>query len=188
MRVAQGDLPGALQAFTESKNIADKLAAADPGNAEWQRDLIVSHWKLADLLERMPDRAAEAAGHWSQALAIARNLAATGRLAPTDAYFVETLEQRLAAAPTAPGPATLTRQGSHPPPSPDRRPRRAHPFPPASPPPASSGSQAPARPRSARAPGSARPLVHPPDDNPKIANDGLTRHLTGPALPMIIAG
>ena len=102
--MAQGDLPGALQAYTARKNIADKLAAADPGNAEWQRDLIVSHWKLADLLEQMPDRAAEAAGHWAQALAIARTLADTGRLAPTDAYFVETLEQRLAAAPTAPAP------------------------------------------------------------------------------------
>ena len=87
-----------------ARSIRARLAAADPGNAEWQRDLIVSHWNLADLLERMPDRAAEAAGHWSQALAIARTLADTGRLAPTDAYFVETLEQRLAAAPTAPGP------------------------------------------------------------------------------------
>ena len=53
---------------------------------------------------RTPDRAADAAGNWAQALAIARTLAATGRLAPTDAYFVATLEQRLAAAPTAPGP------------------------------------------------------------------------------------
>ena len=40
--MAQGDLPGALQAYTESKNIRDKLAAADPGNAGWQRDLSVS--------------------------------------------------------------------------------------------------------------------------------------------------
>ena len=47
VRRAQGDLPGALQAFTDDKNIADKLAAADPGNADWQRDLIVS-WNLAD--------------------------------------------------------------------------------------------------------------------------------------------
>ena len=71
---------------------------------------------------------------------------------------------------------------------PDRRISRAHPFPPASQPSASSGGQAPARPRFARAPGSARPLVHPPDDNPKIANHGLTPHLTGPALSMILAG
>ena len=104
VRVAQGDLPDALQAYTESKDIRDQPAAADPGNAQWQRDLIVSNWKLANLLERMPDRAAEAAGHLSEALAIARTLAATGRLAPTDAWIVETLEQRLAAAPTAPAP------------------------------------------------------------------------------------
>ena len=135
MRRAQGDLPGALQAFTEGMNIRDQLAAADPGNAEWQRDLIVSHWKLADLLER-PDRAAEAAGHWSQALAIARTLAATGRLAPTDAYLVETLEHRLAAAPPPP-----TRRpdppGSHPPPVLIAGMVRAHRVPPASPPSAS---------------------------------------------------
>jgi tetratricopeptide (TPR) repeat protein len=97
VRSAQGDLPGALQAFTEAKDIADRLAAADPGNAEWQRDLIVSHWTLADLLERTPDRSTEAPSHWAQALAIARTLADTGRLAPTDAWIVESLEQRLAA-------------------------------------------------------------------------------------------
>ena len=39
-----------------------------------------------------------------RALALARTLADTGRLAPPDAYFVEALEQRLAATPTAPGP------------------------------------------------------------------------------------
>ncbi|MGE3293967.1 MAG: TIR domain-containing protein [Geminicoccaceae bacterium] len=98
VRSAQGDLPGALAAFTEGKNIADRLAAADPGNAQWQRDLIVSHWKLADLSQRMPGRGGDAAGHWAQALAIARTLAATGRLAPVDAWMVEELEQRLAAS------------------------------------------------------------------------------------------
>ncbi len=30
----------------------EKLAAQDPGNAGWQRDLIVSHWRLADLAEQ----------------------------------------------------------------------------------------------------------------------------------------
>ncbi len=78
--------------------IAERLAAADPGNAGWQRDLIVSHWKLADLLEKMADRQAEAAAHWSSALEIARRLADEGRLASADGYFVEELERRLAAA------------------------------------------------------------------------------------------
>ena len=97
VRSAQGDLPGALQAYTAAKDIRDRLATADPDDAECQRDLIVSHWRLADLLGQTPDQAAEAAAHWTQALAIARALADTGRLAPTDADFVETLEQRLAA-------------------------------------------------------------------------------------------
>lgn len=72
--------------------------AGDHGNAAWQRDQIVSHWKLGDLLDRMPARAAEVTHHWAQALAIARNLADTGRLQPTDAHLVATLKQRLAAA------------------------------------------------------------------------------------------
>lgn len=103
VRVAQGDLPGALQAFA-GKEIADKLAAADQGNTEWQRDLIVSSCKLADLLERMPDHRGGAAAHWTQALVIARALAASGRPAPTDAHFVETLERRLDAAPAGADP------------------------------------------------------------------------------------
>jgi hypothetical protein len=60
--------------------------------------LIVSHWKLADVLEEMADQQAKAAAHWSPALEIARRLADEGRLAPADDYFVEELERRLAAA------------------------------------------------------------------------------------------
>jgi tetratricopeptide (TPR) repeat protein len=95
---AQRQFDKAAQAYQSRHDIIAKLAATDPGNAGWQRDLIVSHWKLADLSERVPDRAGDAAGHWAQALAIARTLADSGRLAPTDAWFVATLEQRLAAA------------------------------------------------------------------------------------------
>ena len=103
MRVAQGDLPGALQAFTEQKNIADQLATADPGNAQWQRDLVVSYVKLAETAAAGP-RPASAATHYREALHVARDLAASGRLAPADARMVEALEQRLAATPTAPDP------------------------------------------------------------------------------------
>jgi tetratricopeptide (TPR) repeat protein len=49
VRVAQGDLPGALQAFTAGKDIADKLAATDRGNTGWQRDLSVSWNKVGDV-------------------------------------------------------------------------------------------------------------------------------------------
>jgi hypothetical protein len=92
------DPAGALAAYSEAKGIREWLAASDPGNAGWQRDLIVSHWRLADLLEEMADQQAEAAAHWSQALEIARRLADEGRLAPADGHVVEELERRLAAA------------------------------------------------------------------------------------------
>ncbi len=77
MRVAEGDRAGALQAYEESLEIARRLAAADPGNAGWARDLIVSNVKL----RRWPITAP-----WYEALrgglAIAEDLAKSGRLAP----------------------------------------------------------------------------------------------------------
>ena len=187
VRRAQGDLPGALQAFTESKNIRDKLAAADPGNAEWQRDLIVSHWNsptCSSGCPTAPPRPPATGRRPSPSPAPSPTPAASPRPTPTSSRPWSS-----ASPPPRPHPARHPDPPAQPSAThPDRRILRAHPFPPASPPSASSGGQAPARPRSARAPGSARPLVHPPDDNPKIANKGLTRHLTGPALPMIIAG
>jgi hypothetical protein len=98
VRQAQGDLAGALVAYDAACAIGERLAASDPGNAGWQRDLIVSHWKIAELLEKLPERRGEVAAHWGRALAVARELTGSGRLAPVDAYFVEALERRLAAA------------------------------------------------------------------------------------------
>jgi hypothetical protein len=45
---AQGDLTAALQSYSDSRAIRERLAKADPGNAGWQRDLSVSYAKLAD--------------------------------------------------------------------------------------------------------------------------------------------
>ena len=47
---AQGDRPGALKSFRDSHAIFDRLAKADPGNANWQRDLAVSYSKVGDVL------------------------------------------------------------------------------------------------------------------------------------------
>ncbi|MFL5331968.1 MAG: hypothetical protein ACJ8H8_02045, partial [Geminicoccaceae bacterium] len=52
---AQGDLPGALAAYTAAKDIRDKLAAADPGNAEWQRDLSISWNNLGNVRKAQGD-------------------------------------------------------------------------------------------------------------------------------------
>jgi hypothetical protein len=47
LAVARGDLAGALRSFTESKAIFQRLAASDPANAAWQRDLPVSVYRLS---------------------------------------------------------------------------------------------------------------------------------------------
>jgi hypothetical protein len=97
VRRDQGDFAGALQAFEQDLAIAEKLAAADPGHAGWQRDLIVSHVRMADMLENEPDRLPAARSHFEAALKVTRQLEAAGRLNPTDSYFADALEQRLAA-------------------------------------------------------------------------------------------
>jgi hypothetical protein len=89
VRVAQGDLTGALESFRASLAIAERLAAADPGNAGWQRDLIVSYAKLAEV--------EPGAGWWAKGLGVAEKLAAEGRLAPTDAWIPEYLREKAAA-------------------------------------------------------------------------------------------
>jgi len=48
VRVAQGNLPAALTAFEKGLAIAEALAARDSANTMWQRDLFVSHIKIAD--------------------------------------------------------------------------------------------------------------------------------------------
>ena len=40
-----GDRTGALAAYEESLAITRKLAATDPGNAQWQRDLVLGLWR-----------------------------------------------------------------------------------------------------------------------------------------------
>ena len=98
---AQGELGAALAAYRAGMAIRERLAAADPGNAEWQRDLIVSCVKLA---EAEPATAPLSLG---RALAVARALSEVGRLAPRDAWMLDELERRLHAvsdgAPTAEG-------------------------------------------------------------------------------------
>ena len=73
--VAQGDTAGALAAYRASLAIAERLAAADPGNAGWQRDLAVSHNKVGDVLLAQGD-AAGALAAYRASLAIAERLAA----------------------------------------------------------------------------------------------------------------
>ena len=55
--LALGDAEGALAAHRAALAIAERLAALDPGNAEWQLDLVFGHSSLAETLLRAGDRA-----------------------------------------------------------------------------------------------------------------------------------
>jgi hypothetical protein len=57
---AQGNPAEAARLFGESLGIRQRLAESDPGNAEWQRDLWVSCWRVADVMEQLDS----AGRHW----------------------------------------------------------------------------------------------------------------------------
>jgi tetratricopeptide (TPR) repeat protein len=72
---ARGDRDGALKAFSDGLEIAKRLAARDPNNAEWQRDLSVSYDRVGDIGAARGDRDG-ALKAFSDALEIAKRLAA----------------------------------------------------------------------------------------------------------------
>ena len=57
MLVAQGNLAEALKSYRDSLAIADRLAKADPSNATWQRDLAISHGRVAMVLAEQGEAA-----------------------------------------------------------------------------------------------------------------------------------
>ncbi len=59
LAVAAGDLTAARTAYQAGLDIATRLAAADPSNTQWQRDLSISHNKLGDLDGPGPDPVTE---------------------------------------------------------------------------------------------------------------------------------
>ena len=74
MLVAQGDLAGALEVLPRQPRDRRPLAASDPGNAGWQRDLSVSLNKVGDVLVAQGDLAG-ALKSYRDGLAIADRLA-----------------------------------------------------------------------------------------------------------------
>ena len=55
MQQAQGDLAAALTSYEADLAIAERLAEADPGNAEWQRDLALGYGRVALIELRQGD-------------------------------------------------------------------------------------------------------------------------------------
>ncbi|MFN0067768.1 MAG: AAA family ATPase [Limisphaerales bacterium] len=83
VQLAQGNLAGAQASYEESRKVRARLAAADPTNAQWQRDLFYSHAKLAEVTEKGGE-ATRALRLWELALPITERLAA---LDPTNATW-----------------------------------------------------------------------------------------------------
>ena len=46
---AQGNLPTAMHAYTGARDVAERLAISDPGNAGWQFDLGISNERIGDV-------------------------------------------------------------------------------------------------------------------------------------------
>ncbi len=72
---AQGKREAALDVYQKALAIAERLAAEDPGNAGWQRDVSVSYEKIGDVRRDEGDRKGALAAY-EKTLAIAERLAA----------------------------------------------------------------------------------------------------------------
>ena len=73
VRVAQGDLAGALAQYRESLEVVRRLVEADESNTQWQRDLSVSREKIGDVLQAQGDLAG-ALAEYRESLAVRRRL------------------------------------------------------------------------------------------------------------------
>jgi tetratricopeptide (TPR) repeat protein len=109
----QGDLTGATDPYRAGMAIAERLAASDRDNADWQRDLPFSHATLGDVLTEADDRKA-ALTHYRAALAIDEYLAAAdprNAQTPRDLFIsLLKLAQWLLAASDRPAACALARR------------------------------------------------------------------------------
>ena len=78
LMVTTGKFDEALAAYQKGLAIEAKLAADDPGNAQWQRDLFLTYERIATILEKEGklDAALKA---YRDSLAVAERLAAIDR-------------------------------------------------------------------------------------------------------------
>ena len=87
--VARGALEAALASYRASFEIRERLAASDPGNAGWQRDVWVSMWKL----RQFPSSGIT----WSDIATRMDAMAKAGTLLPTDRQYLDHARAQAAA-------------------------------------------------------------------------------------------
>ena len=75
MAQERGDLAAAEQAYTQDRDVSERLAALDPANTSWQQDLAVTYRSLGDVAQERGDLAA-AEQAYTQELAVFERLAA----------------------------------------------------------------------------------------------------------------
>src|SRR5262245_1659110 len=63
VQVTQGDLPAALASYRAALASFERLAKADPGHADWQHGLSVSHHKIGDMQRTQGDLPAALASY-----------------------------------------------------------------------------------------------------------------------------
>jgi hypothetical protein len=85
--MAQGNLAEALKSYRDGLVVADRLAKANPGNADWQRDLAICQSRVGVVLARQGD-AAHALDMLQQGRAVVARLA---EQSPTNAQLSKDL-------------------------------------------------------------------------------------------------
>ena len=86
--VSQGDLPGALKSYRDSLAIQERLAKADPSNAEWQFDVVATNWRLASAGD-------DALRRWTLIVATLRELTAASKLTVEQSKWLPVAEEKL---------------------------------------------------------------------------------------------
>ena len=95
VRVAEGSLEEALDAYIVANGIDKALAAADPENARWTHCLALSKMKVAEVAE-LCDSGDVTRNQHAAALRLVQTLAAQGRLAPSHGWMLGDLRWRIA--------------------------------------------------------------------------------------------
>lgn len=85
----RGDTAEARRLYLKSLAIAERLAQAEPERADYQRDLVVSYWRLGTEDEPAAER------HLRRALGILMSLKESGRLDPVDEPWIPRLREFL---------------------------------------------------------------------------------------------
>ena len=86
-----GNVQASVKAYLEGLAVANRLTSINPGNAEWQWDLYVNYWRLADTGQ-------DTASYFRKALQVIEGMETKGQLSPARAVWVQNTRDRLVQA------------------------------------------------------------------------------------------